>query len=67
MNNASLLVCEDDEDICRTFSQYLEYEGYEVESALNGREALQKAEKKRFSIALIDIMMPEMNGIEVQL
>ncbi len=65
MKDINLLVCEDDEDICRTFSEYLESEGYEVESATNGKEALKKAEEKRFSIALIDIMMPEMDGIEL--
>lgn len=65
MKDINLLVCEDDEDICRTFSQYLESEGYAVESAFNGKEALEKAKEKKFSIALVDIMMPEMDGIEV--
>jgi DNA-binding response OmpR family regulator len=43
----------------------LEYEGYEVEKAFNGRDGLELASTRPFDLVLLDILLPELNGIEV--
>lgn len=59
-----ILVVDDELDI-REFVQYnLVKEGYEVECAINGRDALMKATKFRPHLILLDMMMPEMDGRE---
>ncbi len=58
-----ILICDDEVDIVSAVSIYLKAEGYEVLTAYNGREALEIAENEALSLILIDIMMPEMDGI----
>jgi two-component system response regulator ResD len=60
-----LLVVEDEERIRRLLKMYLEREGYEVEEAENGEVALQLALEFEYNCILLDIMMPEKDGIEV--
>lgn len=60
-----ILVAEDDADIVELLRLYLENEGYRVLSASNGVEALELAERERFDLAVLDIMMPRMNGLEL--
>jgi len=56
----------DDEELVRTLLQVtLEGEGYEVEVAINGREALALYEQKPADVVITDIAMPEMNGFEL--
>jgi len=43
----------------------LEHEGYVVEKASNGREGLEMAQNREFSLMLLDVMLPELNGLEV--
>ena len=57
-----ILIAEDDEDIIGLLKLYLEKDGYEVVVATNGEEAFQKAMKNKISLAILDIMMPKMNG-----
>lgn len=61
-----VMVIEDDDDIRETLVDVLEGEGYSVESAANGREALTQLEHERASerpcVILLDLMMPVMNG-----
>jgi two-component system, OmpR family, alkaline phosphatase synthesis response regulator PhoP len=59
-----ILVVDDDPDILEFLSYNLKKEGYEVADALNGRVALQVAEKFRPDLILLDVMMPEMDGIQ---
>ncbi len=59
-----ILVVDDEEDILEMLSFNLENEGYEVETASNGKEALGKARKFKPALILLDVMMPEMDGIE---
>ena len=57
-----ILVVDDDENIRIVFKMNLEDRGYEVDSAANGQEALDKASRRFYNIALIDIKLPDMEG-----
>lgn len=59
-----ILVCDDEKDIVSALEIYLKAEGYEVHKAYNGKEALSIMKKKEIHLVLMDIMMPEMNGLE---
>ena len=60
-----ILLAEDEENLLEAIKLNLEMEGYEVVTAKNGSDAIKKFEKQRFNLAILDVMMPEMNGIEV--
>ena len=57
-----ILIAEDDKDIVNLLTLYLENDGYEVVSAGNGRDALEIARREPVDLAVLDIMMPEMDG-----
>ncbi|MDR2977589.1 MAG: response regulator transcription factor [Streptococcaceae bacterium] len=59
-----ILVCDDDKDIRNALKIYLENDGYTVIQADNGREALQQMKANDVQLILLDIMMPEMDGIQ---
>ena len=61
----TILVVDDERNIVDLVRLYLRNEGFEVETAANGREALEKARSLQPSLVVLDIMMPEMDGIEV--
>ena len=59
----TVLVCDDEKDIVAALKIYLEAEGYRTLSAYNGREALELLDREEVHLVLMDIMMPEMDGI----
>lgn len=61
----TVLVVDDEERIRRLIRMYLERDNFIVEEAENGEEALELALNNDYSAILLDIMMPEMDGIEV--
>lgn len=61
----TLLVVDDEERIRRLLSMYLTREGYEVEEAVDGADALEKALVNNYDCILLDLMMPEKDGLEV--
>ncbi|MCH5187069.1 MAG: response regulator transcription factor [Oscillospiraceae bacterium] len=63
----SILVVDDDREIVESISIYLRAEGYEVIKAYNGLEALDAVVQKTVHLIILDIMMPEMDGIETLL
>ncbi len=58
-----ILVCDDEADIVRAISLFLQSEGYEVLTAANGKEALDIMEKTEVHLLLLDVMMPIMDGV----
>lgn len=66
MNNGKkILIADDEPDILEIIQYNLQAEGYEVFTAKNGDEALDKAKKVQPDLIILDIMMPGKNGIEV--
>lgn len=59
----NILVCDDEKDIVSALEIYLTADGYQVFTAYNGREAVDILNKEEIHLVLMDIMMPEMNGI----
>lgn len=64
-NKPSILIVEDEESLRETLQLNLEIEGYMVTTASTGSEALQVVRKEYFDLILLDIMLPEMDGITV--
>lgn len=64
MNN-KILVLDDEREIAEVIALYLRNEGYEVELAFTGREALRKVEAESPVLALLDVMLPDMDGFAV--
>lgn len=63
----TILVCDDDKEIVEAISIYLKQEGYDVVPAYNGKEALQLMKEKEIHLVILDIMMPELDGIHALL
>jgi len=65
MSTKKILVVEDDEDIMELISFNLKKEGYSVVKAITGEEALKQAQSASPDIVLLDVMLPEIDGLEV--
>ena len=59
----TILICDDDRDIVSALDIYLASEGYRTLKAYNGLEAIQAVERNEVHLILMDIMMPELDGI----
>lgn len=59
----NILVCDDEKDIVSALKIYLNADGYRVLEAYNGREAIEVLKENEVHLVIMDIMMPEMNGI----
>ena len=62
---SKILIVEDDPLMARLYQKIFTFEGYEVELATNGEEALEKTKTIKPNLLLLDIMMPRMNGLQV--
>lgn len=60
-----ILIIDDDLYIRELYEEVLRDEGYEVESAINGKDGLENAQKGGYSLILLDVMMPELDGMGV--
>lgn len=60
----TICIIEDEKPLVEAISQYLEASGYRVISALNGKKAKELLSKERPDLILLDIVLPEMNGID---
>ena len=61
----NILVVDDDMSVRTTFSSVLRQEGYQVTAVKNGYEAIKAIDEESFDLALVDLRMPGMDGIEV--
>lgn len=62
---AKILIIEDEPLVVRMYEKSLKFDKHEVISALNGTEGLEKMNSEKPDIVLLDIMMPQMNGMQV--
>jgi two-component system response regulator CpxR len=60
-----ILVIDDDAELCELLGELLGQEGYAVESNGDGQAGLTRAQSKAFSVVVLDIMLPSLNGFEV--
>lgn len=61
----SILVVDDEPNVCEFLVDFLTFNGYNALSAISGKEALQILSSQEIDLMLLDIIMPEMNGLEV--
>ncbi len=59
----TILLIDDDELLCEMLAFYLELAGYQVVQAVNGKEGLARLQERQFDLILLDLLMPEMDGI----
>ena len=62
---ARILVIDDDENIRKVLETILEDEGYIIETAETAKKGIEKSEKEFYNLALIDVRLPDMEGIEL--
>jgi DNA-binding NtrC family response regulator len=63
--NARILIVDDDENIRKVLTTILEDEGYIIESVDTAKKAIERTKRKSYNLALIDIRLPDMEGIEL--
>jgi two-component system alkaline phosphatase synthesis response regulator PhoP len=61
----SILLVEDEENLQEALKLNLELEGYEITSAYDGKEALEAVKNEHFDLMILDVMLPELDGISV--
>lgn len=61
-NRKKILLVEDDESLGYLLTEYLRMKGFEIKLSKNGISALKEIEKNKFDLAILDVMMPEMDG-----
>ena len=60
-----ILVVDDEEYICEILHEFLSLQGYQVDTAANGEDAVEKYEANRPDVVLLDIRMPGMGGVDI--
>jgi len=60
-----ILVIDDDEAVVKSMARLLEFEGYQVDTAGTGGEAVEKSKRNFYNLALIDIRLPDMEGTQL--
>lgn len=65
MSNQKILIVDDEKDIRNIISIYLESNGYTTMEAENGKEALKALEEENIDLAILDIMLPDIDGINL--
>ncbi len=64
MRPARVLLVDDNRTLCKTMSYILERKGYEVQIAGDGDAAIERVREQAFDLILMDIKMPDLNGVE---
>jgi DNA-binding response OmpR family regulator len=60
-----ILIVDDDKSLLESLTEILKLEGYEVDTAETGREAIEKSKDQFYNLALLDIKLPDMEGTEL--
>lgn len=60
-----ILIVEDDRELCQSMKMLLESKGYRVDVANTGKEASERIQKRKYEIAIIDLFLPDISGIEI--
>lgn len=61
----SILVVDDDETVLKSLKDILQSNGYRVDTAKTGKEAIEKSERRFYNLALLDIVLPNMQGTKL--
>lgn len=64
-SSGRILIVDDEEDLRTLLAQVLENAGHQVQTVSNGKEAISRLGQEQFDLALLDIQMPTVNGIQV--
>ena len=59
-----ILVVDDESIVCRGLEKVLKSAGFEVHSVLSGKDAIEKTKQNEYGLAFVDLVMPDMDGIE---
>ena len=62
---SKILIIDDDDTICKTLAVTLESEGYQVDTAKTGEEAIAKSYSHFYNLAIVDWRLPDMHGTEL--
>jgi signal transduction histidine kinase len=65
VEQAAILLIEDEERLCKNLQTLLQFEGYRVTTAENGREGIEKLREELFDLVITDVVMPEMDGFQI--
>jgi two-component system response regulator CpxR len=65
MDMSKVLIIDDDEELCELVSEYLDVEGFETSVVNDGASGLEAARSGKYDMAILDVMLPKMNGFEV--
>jgi DNA-binding NtrC family response regulator len=61
----NLLVVDDDEGVLKSIREYLTLKGYDVDTAMTGKEAIEKSKDRFYNLAVLDIKLPDIEGTEL--
>lgn len=64
-SDSKIMLVEDDESLGYLLSEYLKIKGFEIEWVNRGKLALDKLEKENFSLVILDLMLPDIDGFEI--
>ncbi len=65
MTKNKILIVDDEPNVCQFLAEYLEYRGFETLIRYSGKDAIESIKAEPFDAILLDLIMPEMNGLEV--
>jgi DNA-binding response OmpR family regulator len=65
LKGKNILIVDDEEDLTNLYETFLKYDGYKVDAFTNPIDALYSFKKDVYDLALLDLKMPKMNGVEL--
>ncbi|WP_228721469.1 response regulator [Desulfosediminicola ganghwensis] len=65
MDTTKILIIDDDTELCELLDEYLSDDGFEIEMVHNGEDGCRKVTEESFSLIILDVMLPDINGLEV--